>query len=79
MSRTETIKNARILIVDDIAQNIQIIANILKGDGYQMAFARNGATALAQAQAIPFDLILLDIMMPDMDGYAVCERLKTNS
>ncbi|MDY0094960.1 MAG: response regulator [Candidatus Vecturithrix sp.] len=79
MSRTETIKNARILIVDDIAQNIQIIANILKGDGYQMAFARNGATALAQAQAIPFDLILLDIMMPDMDGYAVCERLKMNS
>lgn len=66
----------KILIVDDVPKNIQIVANNLQGEGYQMAFAQNGTTALEMAENKNFDLILLDIMMPDMDGFAVCERLK---
>ncbi|HHC24989.1 MAG TPA: hybrid sensor histidine kinase/response regulator, partial [Desulfobacterales bacterium] len=73
-----TNKKFNILIVDDASKNIQVVANILKQEGYQMAFARNGKTALSRAETMPFDLILLDIMMPEMDGYEACERLKKN-
>ncbi len=66
----------KILIVDDVSQNIQMIANILKEKGYQMAYAKSGRTAIEHTQSVSFDLILLDIMMPGMDGYEVCERLK---
>ena len=74
----DTNKKFNILIVDDASKNIQVVANILKQEGYQMAFARNGKTALSRAETMPFDLILLDIMMPEMDGYEACERLKKN-
>ncbi len=72
----ETGKQSNILIVDDTAQNIQIVANMLKAEGYQMAFARNGKAALEHTESQAFDLILLDIMMPEMDGYEVCKHLK---
>ena len=72
-------KKFKILIVDDIPKNIQLAANILQQEGYQMAFAQNGKSALSQAQYNRFDLILLDVMMPDMDGFAVCEQLRKNS
>jgi len=66
----------KILIVDDISKNIQMIASILKPGDYQMSFARSGKEAIALAKLMPFDLILLDIMMPETDGYEVCEILK---
>jgi CheY-like chemotaxis protein len=66
----------KILIVDDTAFNIQIVAHILKSEGYQLAFAKDGKTAVDLAERIQFDLILLDLMMPDMDGYEVCRRIK---
>lgn len=69
-------KNSKILIVDDVPQNIQVLANILKKAGYQLGFAKDGKTALAHAESTQFDLILLDIMMPEMDGHEVCARLK---
>jgi len=69
-------KKFKILIVDDVPKNIQVAANILQREGYQMAFAQNGKTAIAQAQSNQFDLILLDIMMPDMDGFEVCRYLR---
>jgi diguanylate cyclase (GGDEF)-like protein len=69
----------KILIVDDVPKNIQVAANILQKEGYQMAFAPNGKTALAQTRKIRFDLILLDIMMPEMDGYEVCRQIRQNS
>jgi len=75
----ENNQNYKILIVDDIPKNIQLAANILQKEGYQMAFAQNGESALSQAQSNRFDLILLDVMMPDMDGFAVCEQLRKNS
>lgn len=65
-----------ILIVDDEPMNIKVLANLLQ-DEYRLLIAKGGAQALEMAQgASPPDLILLDIMMPDMDGYEVCRRLK---
>jgi diguanylate cyclase (GGDEF)-like protein len=65
-----------ILIIDDVPKNIQVAASILQKNGYQMAFAQDGTTALAQIESRRFDLILLDIMMPRMDGFEVCRRIK---
>ncbi|MBF0121394.1 MAG: response regulator [Desulfobacterales bacterium] len=66
----------KILIVDDAPENIHILIEILK-ENYATIIATNGETALKKAQSIPFpDLILLDILMPDMDGYEVLRRLK---
>lgn len=67
-----------ILIVDDVARNIQILGNILSSNGFQIAYAQSGKQALSIAKMQKFDLILLDIMMPEMNGYEVCEKLKSN-
>jgi two-component system sensor histidine kinase/response regulator len=64
-----------ILIVDDIPKNIQIIGNILKECDYDIEFATNGRDALDWLETKRFDLVLLDIMMPGMDGFEVCERI----
>jgi len=66
----------KILIVDDVLENIQVAMNILREDGYDFSFAQNGQEALSLMQQSEFDLILLDIMMPKMDGYAVCRAMK---
>lgn len=71
-------KRSKILIVDDISQNIQVAASILQKDGYQMAFAQDGPTACAQTESQKFDVILLDIMMPHMDGFEVCRKIRAN-
>ena len=68
--------NSVILIVDDSLGNIQILVDMLKGKNYHIHVARDGAAALkVVAQKIP-DLILMDVVMPEMDGYEVCRRLK---
>ncbi len=66
----------KILIVDDVSKNIQVAANILQNSGYQMAFAQDGMTALEQVRTNRFDLILLDVMMPQMDGFEVCRMIR---
>jgi CheY-like chemotaxis protein/two-component sensor histidine kinase len=71
-------KKFRIFIVDDVPGNIQLAANILKKSNYDFFYAENGKKALSIAKEKDFDLILLDIMMPEMDGYQVCEELKKN-
>jgi two-component system sensor histidine kinase/response regulator len=67
-----------ILIVDDTATNIQLVAALLDPMGYELSFANSGADALEQVKETKFDLILLDIMMPEMDGIEVARRLKTD-
>ncbi len=67
---------ANILIVDDNRTNLRILVEILTVEGYKARPATSGQLALAAAQADPPDLILLDIVMPDMDGYEVCHHLK---
>lgn len=71
------IKNSKILIVDDTKVNIDILVAALKND-YRISVASDGASALEQASANPPDLVLLDIMMPDLDGYEVCSKLKSD-
>jgi putative two-component system response regulator len=67
-----------ILVVDDTSENLLLISDLLRKH-YKVKVANNGHKALNIAQAIPGpDLILLDIMMPDMDGYAVCRLLKSH-
>ncbi len=67
---------ATILVVDDSPENLQVLSAVLK-EHYKVKAALNGERALALAQAEPPpDLILLDVMMPGMDGYEVCKRLK---
>lgn len=71
-------KKSCILIVDDERQNIKVLNEFLR-DTYKIMAAKNGAQALkaAQGNIVP-DLILLDIMMPGIDGYDVCKKLKAN-
>ncbi|PIQ26042.1 hypothetical protein COW36_02450 [bacterium (Candidatus Blackallbacteria) CG17_big_fil_post_rev_8_21_14_2_50_48_46] len=68
----------RVLIVDDIAANIQLVASILEKEGYHLSFAQRGADALQLLQQRKFDLVLLDLHMPGMDGFEVCKQLKQN-
>ncbi len=67
----------KILLVDDEPNNLQLLRQILRSS-YQLIFAHNGQSALAAVTAHHPDLILLDVMMPDLDGYEVCRRLKTD-
>jgi signal transduction histidine kinase len=65
-----------ILIVDDLPVNLRLLSQMLTEHGYKVRAAANGPWALTTAQAAPPDLIVLDILMPDLDGYEVCRRLK---
>jgi CheY-like chemotaxis protein len=68
--------NATILVVDDNPTNVKLVCNILKKEGFNLAVAMNGQDALEIVESNPIDIILLDIMMPGMDGYEVCGKLK---
>jgi len=68
-----------ILIVDDEPINIQLLGSVLKESDYDVQFATSGEEALEWVNSESFDLILLDLMMPTMDGYEVCEHIKNNS
>ena len=73
-----TAQNMSILVVDDLADNLKILSRTLSKQGYQVRCAKNGSTALLGANKILPNLILLDIKMPDIDGYQVCKQLKAN-
>ncbi len=76
-NQTDALKG-NILIVDDKSDNLRLLSKILTEQGYEVSKALNGQTALRAAKAVLPDLILLDINMPEMDGYEVCKRLKAN-
>ncbi|MDJ1168315.1 diguanylate cyclase [Roseofilum sp. BLCC_M154] len=67
-----------ILVVDDTSTNLSVLTQLLSKEGYKVRVARNGEFALRSVLSSPPSLILLDIMMPEMNGYQVCERLKLN-
>lgn len=67
-----------VLIVDDNPQNLSVLGNIMERNGYDVAVAMNGIHALDYVREEKPDLILLDIMMPEMDGYETCRRLKSD-
>ncbi len=68
----------KILLVDDTPENLQLLINILAQKGYRIRPASSGKRALSAVKTDPPDLILLDVMMPEMDGYMVCEQLKAD-
>jgi PleD family two-component response regulator len=72
-------KQPLLLVVDDIAKNIQLIGNVLQKENYRVSLANNGRQAIAIATEIRPDLILLDVMMPEMDGFETCRILKSQT
>lgn len=71
-------QTSKILIVDDVQLNLDLMKEILSEKDYLIATAINGKSAIAKAKAHKFDLILLDVILPDIDGFEVCAHLKSN-
>jgi CheY-like chemotaxis protein len=69
---------ARILVVDDIPANVKLLEARLTAEYFDVATAMSGAEALALCERAQCDIVLLDVMMPEMDGFEVCRRLKAN-
>ena len=67
------------MIVDDKTNNLQLLSRYLENDNYNILIAQSGKKAIHIAEAISPDLILLDVMMPKINGFKVCRRLKSNS
>ncbi|MEL6468727.1 MAG: response regulator [Cyanobacteria bacterium J06623_4] len=77
-STVPTQKRFKILVVDDLLENLRLLANLLMEEGYEVRRAPDGAMALSNVPRFQPDLILLDIMMPEMDGYTVCQKIKAD-
>lgn len=78
MSDIEYKKPAKILIVDDNQQNCELLDAYLADDEHEIAFAYNGQEALDKVREFSPDLVLLDIMMPKVSGYEVCQQIKSD-
>ena len=70
---------ARILVVDDQRSNVEMMAGVLRARGYDVVTAADGEQALAQVRAMAPDLVVTDILMPQMDGYELCRKLREHS
>ena len=67
---------AKILVVDDTPKNVKLLADVLTAKGYSVITAGSGREALAQTDAARPDLVLLDVVMPEMSGYEVCRKIR---
>ncbi len=68
--------NERILIVDDDPSIVRLVEHVLQGKGYQVLIANTGSQALQMVKSEELDLIILDLILPGMDGFEVCQRLR---
>jgi signal transduction histidine kinase len=75
-TETQKIDKGNIVVVDDTPDNLRLLGNILRKEGYKVRLIPNGELALSGIELLRPDLILLDIMMPEMNGYEVCQNLK---
>ncbi|MEH1852000.1 MAG: response regulator [Nostoc sp.] len=75
---TNLFENCIILIVDDVPNNLKVLSDTLAHAGFEVAIATSGEGALQQLEHTPVSLILLDVMMPGMDGFETCQRIKAN-
>ena len=75
MTHNSTTDTGHLLVVDDNKVNRLLLGRGLEGQGHTVAFAENGRLALETLRDQPFDLVLLDVLMPEMDGYQVLEQL----
>ena len=78
MSVTSGDQPATILIIDDVPGNLETLSECLEGTGFEVMAAQDGASGLAIAQRARPDLILLDVLMPELDGFEACRRLKAD-
>src|SRR5512145_511406 len=69
---------AKVLVVDDTPRNVKLLADLLTVKGYSVATATSGREALASIDSDPPDLVLLDVVMPEMSGYEVCAKIREN-
>ena len=69
----------KILVVDDSATDLTVMATPLRRDGYTVVTASNGDEALKQLEREPFDLLLLDVIMPGLNGFQLCRDLRRNT
>ncbi|WP_223649316.1 response regulator transcription factor [Hymenobacter psoromatis] len=69
-------KTPHVLLVDDEPTIVMSLEFLMRKNGYQVGIARNGTEALAALDRTAYDLVLLDVMMPDVDGYQVCRQLR---
>ena len=69
----------RVLVVDDLSDNLFLLQTILESEGYEVDTAENGEIALAKVRERPPDLILMDVMMPDMNGYDITCRIRRDA
>jgi len=70
-------RKKKILVVDDDKDDLKMISMILEPEGYEVVTAENGVEALEKVEAENPDLVLLDVMMPELDGFAACAKLKS--
>jgi CheY-like chemotaxis protein len=77
--RESSVQTDYILVVDDLADNRFLLKAILEAEGYNVELASSGAAALAQAEAVLPKLMLLDVMMPEMSGYEVTQRVRQST
>jgi len=78
MTQDKLLQKETILVIDDTQINLTLLTKMLSNQGYKIRVAPSGMLALKSVQLNPPDLILLDISMPEMDGFSVCENLKAN-
>jgi signal transduction histidine kinase len=79
MTADSATADASILVVDDTVENLQLLSGMLQAHGYEVRPVTNGRDALLAARSDPPELVLLDVSMPEMDGYEVCARLKESA
>jgi CheY-like chemotaxis protein len=75
---TQDAEKGNVLIVDDKLTNLKVLSAMLRRQGYHIETATDGVAGMRKVESFRPDLILLDIMMPEMDGYTVCEHLKAD-
>lgn len=78
MHDTKASDSCRILVVDDLPDNLFLLQTLLEGEGYEVETADSGGAALTALQNCPANLVLLDVMMPDMTGCEVTKRIRQN-
>jgi two-component system, OmpR family, alkaline phosphatase synthesis response regulator PhoP len=79
MSQTSLLKRKKILVVEDEADFLELLRVRFKEEGFAIATATNGIDAVKKARSLAPDLVLLDVMLPELDGFAVCEILRNDS
>ena len=77
-ARAQTERRGRVLVVDDEAPITELLSTALRYMGYEVSTARTGSAALEAASRTPPDLVVLDVMLPDIDGFEVCRRLRAD-